>query len=123
MQLEKPDKFCVGCGQPIPMGESTSSHTLILDQKWWSRLSKVIYIILYIPLPFILFGVWTANSSDYDYFLNSYSKTTGKAFWYSLLTLAIYVIIARLIRITFFYITFAQKPNWRGEFKRFFSLR
>ena len=114
-------KFCTKCGQPTSKEaiiEPTSN--LNLDQKWWLRLAKVIYIMLHIPLPLILWIVWQANSSSYDYSAQASTDTSGTAFWYSLLALAIYMVVVRLIKITFLYIAFAQKVQWKKEFKKFF---
>jgi len=40
------------------------------------------------------------------------------AFWYSLLALAIYVVIARLIKIAFLYIALGQSPEWEKQFTK-----
>lgn len=121
-QLEESNKFCTKCGysaMPISQKETTKN----LDEKWWHRLVKVAYIILYIPLPFVLLIVWNLNNSSYvGYYLRQpqYKDTYGKAFWYSLLALIIYVVVVRLIKITFLYITFGQKVQWKKEFKKLF---
>ena len=78
------------------------------------RSTLVLVFLLVIPL------VWSENSSNYDYYTRSYTDTTGEAFWYSLLTLIIWVVVVRLIKITFLYIALAQKPQWKKEFKKFF---
>jgi len=55
--------------------------------------------------------------------LYKYTKkalTFVEAFWYSLLTLIIYVAIVRLIKIAFIYIVLGQKPEWEKEFARVF---
>lgn len=84
-------KFCMECGhsnaQKIQIKAPSAGH---LDQKWWLRFAKVIYIGLYIPLPFVLIAVWGENSEycNYGYYPN-YTQTCidtlGEAFWYSLL--------------------------------------
>ena len=115
--------FCTNCGKKVSesatfcteCGKSTSSEAEIrtsqtdLEQKWWLRLAKVIYIGLYIILPFLLIIVWDENSRYPD-----------EAFWLTLLTFVIYVVSVRLIKIAFLYISFAQKPRWKKEFKKFF---
>ena len=121
-KLEEAHKFCVKCGHSNQkeITQKISSRSNHFDQKWWYRLAKVIYIALYIPLPFLIALVWSLNSSTYNFSTDSYSDTTGESFWYSLLALVIYIVIARLIKITFLYITFAQKPQWKREFKKLF---
>jgi len=115
--------FCTNCGKKISesatfcteCGKSTSSEAEIktsqanLDQKWWLRLARVVYIGVYIILPILLIIVWDENS----YYPED-------AFWLTLITFVIYVVSARLIKITFLYIAFAQKPRWKREFKKFF---
>ncbi len=120
------DKFCIKCGHSI--GQEDQSKTVStnhLDQKWWLRLVKVIYIGLYIPLPVVLFLVWSENSEYcfYGYYPNSNLTCIGtlsEAFWYSLLTFVIWVVVLRLAKAAFLYISLAQKPQWKKEFKKFF---
>jgi zinc-ribbon domain len=122
-KLNESSKFCAKCGYPASteIGPKISPNS-DLDQKWWLRFVKVVYIVLYIPLPFILIEVWTSNTpySYYDSYLSQYYShgSYGEAFWYSLITLIIYLVIIRLIKITFLYIVFGKKPEWRKEFKR-----
>jgi hypothetical protein len=120
-------KFCTKCGQPNSAETSAVQRRSLdrapsadLDQKWWLRLAKVVYIFFYVLLAPILYGVWSANSSSYNYSTSSYSDTSGSAFWYSLLTLIIYIAVLRLIKITFLYIVFGQKAYWKKEFKKLF---
>lgn len=125
-QIPEKSSFCTECGysteQGVQLKTSPANH---LDQKWWLRFAKVIYISLYIPLPFVLFVVWSENSEycNYGYYPNyntTCTNTLGEAFWYSLLTLVILVVILRLVKTTFLYISLAQKPQWKKEFKKFF---
>ncbi len=123
-KLKESFKFCTKCGQPAFQEAAVKIHPpsdLIPDQKWWFRLAKVIYILLYIPLPLVLYVAWNVNSSSYDYSTHQLRMdTSGAAFWYSLLTFVIYLAIIRLIKITFLYITFGQKTQWEKEFKKLF---
>lgn len=118
------ERFCPNCGQEIYHAKIETGHTSVSQDKWYLRLAKVIYIVLYIPLPFVLYGVWTSNA-PYSYY-SSYSHeyisygSYGEAFWYSLLTLVVWVVILRLLKIAVFYIFSGRKPNWRGEFRKFF---
>lgn len=91
------------------------------NEKWWLRLSKVAYILLYIPLLAVIPTVWSENSSEYiGYSIDgrTYNNTPGKAFLYSLLALVIYLVVVRLIKLAFLYITFGQKPEWKKEFTK-----
>lgn len=119
-KLKEGHKFCTQCGHSnAPETKQEKSPTLS-DEKWWYRLAKVFYVLLYLPLLLVIPLVWSENSSSYNYYTSSYTDTTGEAFWYSLLTLVVWVIVVRLIKITFLYIALAQKPRWKKEFKKFF---
>lgn len=123
-KIDSSFKFCTVCGQSITQtkaeNQNTQIPTNVSGDNWWQRLLKVAYIILYIPLLLILPAVWMANSQTYDYSLDIYADTAGKAFWYCLIALVVYVALARLIKITVLYITLGIKPEWKKEFRRFF---
>ena len=114
--------FCVDCGRPISQEEIKTSSTTGLDKKWWFRLAIVIYICLYVPLPFAVVAAWVVN--DPESYYDSYFKTWhsygsyGEALWYSLLTLVIWLVVLRLVKIIFLYIAFAQRPQWKRELKK-----
>lgn len=118
------ERFCPNCGQEIYHTKIETVHILVSQDKWYIRLAKVIYIALYIPLPFVFCGVWTSNTpySYYSSYSNEYISygSYSEAFWYSLLTLVVWIVILRLLKITIFYVFSGRKPNWKGEFRRFF---
>jgi hypothetical protein len=128
-KILKNDIFCTECGYSIHPSKVNVNTKILqtdsrLDQKWWLRLAKVIYIILYVLLLLICYFVWTINRPDsyYDFSSNQYitTRSYSPAIWCSLLTIAIGIVVLRLIKIIFFYIIFAQKPKWKKEFKKFF---
>jgi hypothetical protein len=82
------------------------------DQKWWFRFAKLIYIGLYIALPFLLVAVWNENSGYYGY--------TKGAFRDIFLIFVTYFLSIRLVKIIFFYIAFGSRPQLKKEFKKFF---
>ena len=48
-KMEGSDKFCTKCGTLFrPEGKEHNSATPISEEKWWQRLLKVIYILLYV---------------------------------------------------------------------------
>lgn len=116
--------FCIDCGRPVSQEEVKTSSTTGLGKKWWFRLAIVIYIGLYVPLPFAVIGVWVANApgSYYDYYSKTWQHygSYGEAFWYSLLTIVIWIVVLRLVKIIFLYIAFAQRPQWKREFKKLY---
>ena len=83
---------------------------------------KVVYIFLYIQILWVVPVVWSANSTDYDYYGGKYqyTDTTGEAFWYSVLATGIFVVVLRLIKLTVLYVFLAKKPEWQNEFKKLF---
>lgn len=93
-----------------------------LDENWWYRLLKVVYIFLYIQIFWIVPVVWSLNSTDYDYYGGRYhyTNTTEEAFWYSVLAIVIFVAVLRLIKLTVLYVVFAHRLVWRDEFRRLF---
>lgn len=124
-KLKENYKFCTECGYSnMDKRESRQATSNILEQKWWFRLSKVLYIFFYIPLPFVVIGVWLENYpySYYNSYSNKYysSGSYDEAFWYSLLALVVWVVVLRLIKITFLYIVFGKNPQWKKEFKKIF---
>lgn len=115
-KLENPDKFCTKCGTPVHTETKAQAPIeKVSDEKWWNRLLKVLYIAAYLPLLFIIPIVWSVNSYSY------YSGDTyGEAFWYSLVTLVIYLAVVRLIKIGVLYVALGIKPRWKREFKKLY---
>ncbi len=123
-EIKKEDKFCVECGHPAISSIKNNQPPLTPNDKWWHRLLKVLYVIAYLPLLGIIPFVWSINK-PYSYY-SYYSKTTtsygsySDAFWYSLLTLAIYLVVLRLIKVAVLYVALGQSPDWKNQFKKFF---
>src|SRR3989344_3956885 len=91
-KLEKGHKFCMKCGHSNLPETRKEKEPVLSDEKWWSRLAKVIYIGLYLPLPVALIAVWTENSqscvsSFYPTYSQTCTDTLGEAFLLTLLTL------------------------------------
>ena len=122
-KIQEGHKFCTKCGLSSAVDSfpvKSSRAAVIADVKWWHRLLKVGYIISYIPLILIVIAVWSANSSDYNYYTRTYTDTSGAAFLWSCLAIAIYVVVIRLIKLAVLYVAFGQKPEWHKEFRKFF---
>lgn len=118
-------KFCIHCGETLTIPDNLLELTVVKnnhDKYWWYRLLKVAYIFFYLQIIWIVMVVWGENSSRYvSNYPNSYYKDTyAEAFWDSILTVVIFIIIIRLIKIAVLYITMAQKPEWKKEFQRIF---
>jgi len=56
-KLESTDKFCTKCGARVQSEAKTHSVAPVSEEKWWYRLMKVIYIILYVGSIAIVCGV------------------------------------------------------------------
>jgi hypothetical protein len=92
-------------------------------KSWWHRLLKVLYVIAYLPLIGLVIGVWLSNTpycTTYQYSSNYCRGSYGEAFWYSVLSLAIYIVILRLIKIAILFIAIGRKPLWKEQLKSFF---
>lgn len=115
-KMDSSHKFCTKCGNsnipPETKRPSVQQVAIAVNDKWWHRLLKVSYIVGYLPLLFIIPIVWSENSCYYC--------SDGDAFWYSLLTLVIYLIVIRLLKIAVLYVAIGRKPEWKKEFKKLF---
>jgi hypothetical protein len=81
------------------------------------------YVFLHLQILWIIPAVWSVNSRQYVGYYSGqsqYQDTFGEAFWYSFLALLICIVILRLIKLTVLYITLAQKPAWKNEFRKLF---
>jgi uncharacterized membrane protein len=112
--------FCSECGHLVditsPKKSPIEKSINIQNEKWWYRLLKVLYLIALLPLLGIIIIVW----SSYTPYCYSYScyGSYNEAFWYSLLTLVIGLIVLRLIKLAVIYVTIGRKPDWKKEFKK-----
>lgn len=124
-KIEASDKFCTECGNltafkkiNIPTAQKIFT---VSDEKWWWRFLKVSYIFLCLQILWIVPVVWESNSSSYvGGYYSRYEDTYGQAFWYSILTMIIFIAITRLIKITVLYVVTGRKPNWKSEFKKLY---
>ncbi len=126
-KIDTSHKFCIKCGHAVSPSQARVTpyyqSAQGLNDKWWQRLLKVLYVIAYLPLLGIVPAVWMSN--DESCYTSIYSDpvcygSDGEAFWYSLLTFVIYIVALRLIKISVLYIAFGQRPRWGREFKRLF---
>lgn len=123
-KMQEGHKFCTKCGHSnVPATAAAPAanrgSTPSLDDRWWNRLLKVVYIFFYLQILWIVPVVWSVNSTSWSYY-GGYEDTTASAFWYSVLTIVIFVVIMRLIKVSALYVLIGQKPDWRGEFKKIF---
>lgn len=125
-EIKENDKFCTKCGQPVVVAEKIirEGHHIspVINDKWWQRLLKVVYIFLWLQILWIVPVVWSVNSTDYNYYSGQYhyTGTYGSAFWYSVLAIIIFIATIRLLKITALYIALGRKPEWKKQFKKLF---
>ena len=121
-KLNVSDKFCTKCGQSVIQPDQTNqtlkTAVTSLNEKWWHRLLKILYIIAHLPLLGMVLLVWSENTPSCYY--SSCSGSYSEAFWYSILTIIIYLVILRLIKLAVNYVVVGQKPIWKKEFKKLF---
>lgn len=122
------EKFCTQCGnqlsevaQSLPEEMTAINQSTIIEDRWWLRLLKVAYIFLCLQILWIVPLVWSINSTTYvGGYYSTYKDTPETAFWYSVLTIIIYMAITRLLKISVLYIATGKKPNWGKEFRKFY---
>jgi hypothetical protein len=125
-KLFETDKFCTQCGDVLNGKEEKftvqkSESVLIIDEKWWLRLLKVIYIFLCLQIFWIVPVVWSINSTTYvGGYYGTYKDTPETAFWYSILAVFIYMSLTRLLKIAVLYVSTGKKPQWTREFRKFY---
>jgi ABC-type uncharacterized transport system fused permease/ATPase subunit len=110
-ELDEVEKFCTECGNTTTPEESVTE--IVSEERWWHRLGIVIYITVHLPLLIIVPLVWSSNAEYYSSYSNTYRGSDGDAFWYSVLTIIIYIGVIRLMKMAVKYITKGIKPKWR----------
>jgi len=120
-QLKESDKFCTECGFTIDGRKDAdtnaevsevSGHKEAKSERWWHRLGIVVYIFAHLPLLLIVPLVWSENASRYSYYSKTYVGSDAAAFWYSILTIAIWLLVLRLIKIALRYVVSGKKPQF-----------
>lgn len=117
-------KFCIKCGQSGVRETKNAmliqKSSVVIDEKWWQRLLKVLYIFLCLQILWIVPAVWGSNLPYCSTYSNYCSGSYSESFWYSVLAIVIFVFVTRLIKITILYVVIGRKPEWKKEFKRLF---
>ena len=116
------ENFCIKCGSPLgaaslestvkPVNEMPEAKKK-KDERWYHRLGVVAYVIAHLPLLIVLPIVWSENDTSYNSYSRSYTDTSGEAFWYCLLTLVIWVLVLRLIKMALKYVVRGTKPKFK----------
>lgn len=118
-RLNDGNNHCTNCGASVvSTGTTASNHSeqkVVTESKWWHRLGLVIYIFFNILLIPVVFAVWSGNSTSYvsDMGYYHYENSYGLAFWYSFLTIIIWLLVLRLIKIALRYVVSGKKFLFR----------
>jgi len=109
-KINKSDSFCTECGHSYNLEGTKKINKTFPSDRWWQRILKIIYILTYLQILWIVPTTWVLNSyySNWD------------AFWFSLMALVIFIVSLRLIKLATLYIVLAQRPAWKKEFKKLF---
>ena len=113
------EKFCTNCGLKVMSANKSSiasefkdvSILKIENGKWYHRLVVVIYVVAHLPLLFIIPAVWSANARYYSTYSKKFYGSDAEAFGYSILTIIIWLIVLRLIKMATKYVVLGKKPN------------
>lgn len=89
-----------------------------LEEKWWFRIAKVVYIFLYLFLAVGVIASGVDNFYSYDTDIKSNVYTPGYALANVLVVIVVGLVLIKVIKITFFYIFLAQKPSWKKEIRK-----
>ncbi len=120
-KIDSNEKFCTNCGFQV-MNANNSSNTPQAEvvstikkrnEKWYHRLGVVIYVVAHLPLLFIVPAVWSANARYYSTYSKKFYGSDAEAFGYSLLTIIIWLIVLRLIKMATKYIVIGKKPKMK----------
>ena len=98
--------------------EAQAKNNSDLEQKWWFRIAKVVYIFLYLFLAIGVIASGIDNFYSYDTSIKSNVYTPGNALTNVLIVIAVGLILIKAIKVIFFYIFLAQKPNWKKELSK-----
>ncbi len=110
------DKFCIKCGSPVGQAlgmKPRSSIDIKMNERWYHRLGTVVYVIAHLPLLIIVPLVWTENAERYSTYSRTYYGSDSEALWYCVLTIFIWVLVLRLIKMALKYIVSGQKPKFK----------
>jgi hypothetical protein len=118
-KYQQGENFCTNCGAslenklfnattPTPAEPETKK-----EERWWHRLANVIYIIAHLPLLIIVPLVWTENARQYSTYTKTYRGSDGEALWYCFLTIVIWLLVLRLVKMTLKYIARETKPKFK----------
>lgn len=111
------DKFCTKCGASTESAGVKLVREEVSNNKgehWYHRLGTVVYVFFHLPLLFIVPLVWSENSTTYVGGVGyRYEDTPELAFWYSFLTIVIWLLVLRLIKIAFKYIVSGIRPKFK----------
>jgi len=120
-KIDLNEKFCTNCGFQVMSANNISIAPEVKDtptlnkknERWYHRLGVVIYFVAHLPLLFIVPVVWSENASYYSTYSKKFYGSDAEAFGYSLLTIIIWLIVLRLLKMATKYIVIGKKPKMK----------
>jgi hypothetical protein len=91
-----------------------------LENKWWFRVAKVVYVFLYLFFAIGIIASGIDNFFTYEVNTGSVIYTPVFAFINVLIVVIIGFVVIKAIKIIFFYTSIAQRPNWKKELTNIF---
>ena len=119
-KMDSDSNHCTNCGVSVVRTETVvsnySEQKVVTNGKWWHRLGVVIYIFFNLLLIPVVFTVWDESSTTYvsnGTYGYHYEDSYGLAFWYSLLTIVVWLLVLRLIKSALQYIVLGKKFQFK----------
>ncbi len=108
------EKYCIKCGKSLDSNYGGTGE----GGRWYHRLGMVIYVFFNLLLLPVVFAVWSESSktyvSDGGYGYNyHYEYDYVMGLWYSFLTVVVWLLVLRLIKIALRYIATGRKFQFK----------
>lgn len=109
------ENFCIKCGSSLSNTVTSVNKTLEVkkDERWWHRLANVVYVAAHLPLLIVVPIIWSENARYYSSYSKEYRGSDGEALWYCILTIVIWIVVLRLIKMAVRYIGVGVKPRMK----------
>lgn len=109
------ENFCIKCGNSLNGTTDLVSKKRDTkhNERWWHRLANVVYVVAHLPLLLVVPLVWSENARYYSSYSEEYRGSDGEALWYCILTIVIWVVVLRLIKIAVRYVASGVKPQFK----------
>lgn len=109
------ENFCIKCGGALngTVAATGKISRIKDDERWWHRLAKVVYVAVHLPLLLVVPIVWSENARHYSSYYKEYMGSDSDAFWYCILTIIVWLVVLRLIKMAVRYVAGGVKPRFK----------